>query len=196
MGTEPLADINDLAWDPSRDSATERQSLLRELDPLDPSDFASTFDPDRRTRGGLPLGERARLLLLGASVEDLEVIANETNLRAEVDDDDQLAALRSAVEAYEELLGAHRLLARDSDETTLDRMPLPDRRRAREFQNRIAALRGVRYDGHLLRRPSAEAALRHWQRRLEEAREAGNDIQASQAEAVLVGLRAELGPAQ
>lgn len=185
-------DINDLAWDPERDSATERRSLLRELDPLEPGRAWATFDPDQRTRGGQPLSERARLLLLGSTMEDLEILANEVNLAAEVDDDDEAAELAITLDAYEELLGRHRLLARDCDERTLARLPLAERREARRLQNRLSELRSSRYDGVVLRWRSATAAVARMERSLRAAEEDGNEVQAAEYRRLLELHRAEL----
>src|SRR6185312_12692224 len=103
-------DTNDPSWDPSRDSALERQSLLRELDPVSAEQSWAAFIPEKRTRSGLPLSHRASELLLGSTAEDLETIANVANLAADVDDDDQAGALLAATDAYEALLGRHRRL--------------------------------------------------------------------------------------
>lgn len=171
-------DINDLVWDPTRDSGPERRSLLRELDPLAREFFWATFVPERRTRHGAALGERATQLLLGATTEDLEVMANEVNLAAEVDDDDEAAELASAIEAYEELLGTYRVLRRDSDERTLARMPVADRRRARSLQNQIGALQAARYDGKIRRRRQTEANIGRYRSLLRTASENGDERQA------------------
>lgn len=152
MTVFPAPDINDVAWDTQRDSPTERRSLLQELDPLPEGMAWARFVPEVRTRRAGPLGERARLLLLGCSTEDLETIANEINLVAELDDDAEAEGLRRAIEAYEALLGAHRVLASDRDEKTIARMPLAERRRARELQNEIMTREATRYDGARLGR--------------------------------------------
>ena len=185
-------DINEVAWDPERDSAPERRSLLRELDALPKGSEWATFMPERRTRRGLPLGDRGAQLLLGATSEDLEVIANEVNLAAEVDDDDQAAALAQAIDAYEELLGTYRVLRRDSDEKTLVRMPLAERRRARSLQNRIRDLQSDRYDWTVLRLRQAQAAVRRSENLLRSAREQGNAGQAREYERLLGDQRALL----
>lgn len=173
-------DISQIAWDPERDSAGERRSLLRELDPLESREAWATFVPDRRTRLGVPLGERASVLLLGSTMDDLETIANEVNLAAGIDDDDEAAKLTSTLDACEELLGRHRLLARDSDERTLARMPVGERREARRLQNLLGELRAARYGGGLLRRRSATAAVARTESLLRAATEVGNETQASE----------------
>lgn len=186
------ADINDVAWDPQRDSELERRSLLAELDPLPSERFADTFRPEARTRHGQPLGERARLLLLGATTEDLEVMANEVNLAAGVDDDDEAAALRSTIDAYEDLLGRYRVLARDSDERTMARMPVAERRLARELANRIAALQAARYDGVLRGRRWVEGLILRYQRLLAGAEDAGDGQRAAEIRLRLEQLRQDL----
>ena len=185
-------DLNEPAWDPERDPAGERRSLLRELDPLPDGMAWATFVPKVRTRHGLPLGERARLLLLGSTTEDLETIANQVNLAAEVDDDDEAATLAEALRGYEALLGQYRLLRRDSDETTLARMPVADRRRARELQNRIRVLQALRYDWARLRLLDAEAAVARTEFLLAEARGAANTLQVDEYERLLGLHRARL----
>ena len=185
-------DINEVAWDPERDSAPERRSLLCELDALPRTSHWATFIPERRTRRGLPLGERAAQLLLGATTEDLEVIANEVNLAAEVDDDDQAAALAQAIDDYEEFLGAHRVLPRDSDERTLARMPLAERRQARGLQNLIRHLQADRYDWTVLRLRQAGAAVRRYAVLVRSAEEHGDAGQAREYERLLGAHRALL----
>ena len=149
MADSPITapDVNDVAWDPTRDSALERRSLLGSLDPLRPASVAELLDPDRRTMGGHPLGARSRALLLGCTVEDVDALVDEANVRADTYDDP--TALLDAIDEYEALLGAHRLTKRDSDERTLGRMPVHDRRRARALGLRIDAVRRARYEAAL-----------------------------------------------
>lgn len=117
-------DVNDIAWDPTRDSVSERRSTLRFLDPVPATTVVELLDPARRTSDGRPLGDRERLLLLGCTSEDLEAIANEINVSAEFDDDSEHSELHEAHSEFEKLLGKHRLMKSDSDARTLVRMPL------------------------------------------------------------------------
>jgi hypothetical protein len=165
---------------------------LSELDPLPPERTWATFVPEERTRAGRPLGERAAMLLLGSTFEDLEVMSNEINLRAQVDDDDEAAELTTALAAYEEILGRHRLLPRDSDDRTLARMPVDERRRVRSLENRIRQLRAARYDGSVLRQRSLRAAVTRQERLLSEAESRGDTRAADERRHTIDRLRAEL----
>lgn len=153
-------DVNEPAWDPRRDSANERRSLLRNLDPIQLSSTLELFDPDRRRIGGLTLGERNRALLLGCGVEDLEVLANEINARAGLDDDSEERALREAGNELEGLLGRYRQAPSESDERVLGRMPVGVRRQARQLQLTVEALQLKRYDPAALRQRYLQSRLK------------------------------------
>lgn len=153
-------DVNEPAWDPRRDSANERRSLLRNLDPIQLSSTLELFDPDRRRIGGLTLGERNRALLLGCGVEDLEVLANEINARAGLDDDSEERALREAGDELEALLGRYRQAPSESDERVLGRMPVGVRRQARQLQLTVEALQLKRYDPAALRQRYLQSRLK------------------------------------
>lgn len=139
-------DINEPAWDPTRDSTNERVSLLRELDATCLSHPSQLLDPESRTVDGQPLGHRRAQLLLGCTFNDLEILVNRVNATCGFDDDDEVAELTSAVEELGRIVGRHRLLKSDSDEEVLGRMSVGERRRARLLQLRIDRLRLQRYD--------------------------------------------------
>lgn len=190
--SEPAApDINEIAWDASRDAVNERRSELLHLDPVPASPITELLDPDRRRRMGLPLGGRSRALLLGCTAEDLEALVNEINAMAGIDDDDEQAALASAVDELEELLGRHRVLKRDSDERTIGRMPVFDRRRARELVLTIDRLQRARYDPEALRQRNEAAGVDRLRKSLAAARDRGDAAEVGRFEAIAAQLNVE-----
>ena len=189
---EGAFDINEVAWDPSRDSANERLSLLAELDAITVAHASQLLDPAVRTFGGEPLGVRRTELLLGCTFDDLEVMVNRINAGADYDDDDERAGLADARGELSALLGRYRLLKRDSDDDTIERMTVEDRRRARVLQQRVDRLRRQRYDPLTAKRRRARAAVPRLRAALERAREESDATEAARLERLLTHTRSEL----
>ncbi len=190
--SEPAApDVNEVAWDPSRDSVNERRSELLHLDPLPAGAITELLDPDRRRRLGFPLGARSRALVLGCTAEDLEALVNEINAAAGVDDDAEHGALAWAIDEFEALLGRYRVLKRDTDERTIARMPVGDRRRARELVVAIDRLQRTRYDPEVLWQRNNVAAHARVRKSLALARERGDTTEVARLEAIEARLAAE-----
>lgn len=185
-------DINDAAWDPSRDSHNERLSLLRELDPTPVDRPTGLLDPSVRTVGGKPLGRRRTELLLGCTFHDLEALANRVNALSGHDDDAEVSELNSALEELEAMLGGHRVLKSDSDERTIERMPVAERRRARALQLRIDGMRLRRYDPVAIKRRELTGAIPSLVERLERARDEGDDAESSRLQSLLAAARSDL----
>ena len=157
--TDTAFDVNASAWDPQRDSANERLSLLGELDAVPVAHARDLLDPMRRTMNGKPLGARRAELLLGCTFNDLETFVNRVNAMADYDDDEEVRELRELTEQLGSLLGRHRVLKIDSDDVSIERMPVAERRNARGLQLRIDAARLRRYDPVTIRRRHASAAI-------------------------------------
>ena len=192
VSEESAFDVNEMAWDPARDSTNERVSLLRELDATPVAHVTHLLDPAHRTVGGKPLGTRRTELLLRSTYEDLEVLANQVNARAEYDDDDEVASLAAAIRALEQLLGAHRPLKSDTDDATVARMPVEVRREARAIQLRIERLRLERYQPTTLRRRDAGAAIPALTRALDAAVAAGDQAEAARLSRLLDRAQSDL----
>jgi hypothetical protein len=189
---ERAFDVNEVAWDPSRDSGNERLSLLRELDATSLSHPSQILDPLFRTVGGEPLGPRRAALLLGCTFNDLEALVNRINVSAEYDDDDELSDLTRAIEELEQLLGRHRVLRRDSDDRTLERMNVDDRRQARRLQVRVDQLRLQRYDPVTVKRRDLTGLLPYLARLLTRAADEGQEVEVARLESLIETARTEL----
>jgi hypothetical protein len=186
-------DINDIAWDSTRDSENDRRGMLRHLDSVPPCAVSDLLNPDARTSDGLPLGERARLLLLGCTAEDLEAITNEINAGANIDDASKHAELHDAQRELGALLGQHRLLKSDSDDRTVARMPLADRRRARELEIRVASMQVRRYDSEVWRTRALVATIARAQQAMAKATASGDVAEAARLENMITECRELLG---
>ena len=188
----PAFDINEGAWDPRRDSANERLSLIGELDPVILSHPSQLLDPSRRTVNNQPLGARRAELLLGCTFNDLEAFVNRINAYANYDDDAEVDALRVATAELEAMLGRCRQAGSDSDERAIEHMPVAERRRARALVLRIDALRMQRYDPVVVRRRHATAAVPSLEAAHDGALEAGDATEALRLRRLLARAQFEL----
>lgn len=185
-------DVNEPAWDPSRDSTNERVSLLRELDSAAVRHAAELLDPAVRTVDGRPLGPRRAALLLGCTFNDLEILVNQVNAAARYDDDEELAELRAAITDLGSLLSGYRVLKGDLDDVAIERMPVDMRRRARLLQLRIDQLRRQRYDPHAIKYRGATASVAALRTAVDRAAADADEGEATRLQGLLDRAQAEL----
>lgn len=185
-------DINEPAWDPSRDSTNERVSLLRELDGTAVRHAAELLDPTVRTVDGRPLGPRRAALLLGCTFKDLEILVNQVNAAARYDDDEELADLTAAITDLGSLLSKYRILKGDLDDAAIERMPVDMKRHARLLQLRIDQLRRQRYDPHEIKHRGTAASVAALRAAVDRAVDDGDDGEATRLQSQLARAQAEL----